>query len=299
MRRPFGAAHAAVESKHSRTAAPGLVGLLAICLGCGQGTEPQSQAGARAPRPERTDQMAITVVYDDHPLDKRLRTGFGFACIIRKPSHTILFDTGGRGELLLSNLAAVGIQPEQIDSVVLSHVHGDHTGGLRALLQAHGKLKVFMPRAFPSRLKADARSLGATVVETKDPCQVCPGAWTTGVLKRGVEEQGLYLTTSKGLVVVTGCAHPGIVNMTEAARRHANEPVFAVLGGFHMSSASAEQIRRVMEDLRQLGVDQVGPCHCSGDRTRRLMKEGFGRGYLPCGVGTRLVFDQEPPDAQR
>jgi 7,8-dihydropterin-6-yl-methyl-4-(beta-D-ribofuranosyl)aminobenzene 5'-phosphate synthase len=234
--------------------------------------------------------IMITIVYDDHPLDKRLQTGFGFACVIRGLPDTILFDTGGRGELLLSNMAARGIKPEQVDSVVLSHAHGDHAGGLRDFLQAHRQVKVFLPRAFPSGFKQEVRPSGAKVVETERPYQVCQGAWTTGVLKRGIEEQGLYLTTSKGLVVITGCAHPGVVNMAEAARCHAGKQVFAVLGGFHMGGASVEEIQRVVRDLREMGVQQVAPCHCSGDKTRRLMKEAFGEGYLPSGVGAQFAF---------
>jgi 7,8-dihydropterin-6-yl-methyl-4-(beta-D-ribofuranosyl)aminobenzene 5'-phosphate synthase len=159
-------------------------------------------------------------------------------------------------------------------------------------------VKVFMPKAFPARLKREAQDLGATVVETEGPRQVCQGAWTTGVLGNGVNEQGLYLTTSKGPVVITGCAHPGIVKMAEAASRHADTQVFAVLGGFHMSRASDAEIRRVIADLRRLGVEQVAPCHCSGDTTRRLMKEAFTEGYLPSGAGARLVFGQKKQDQE-
>jgi 7,8-dihydropterin-6-yl-methyl-4-(beta-D-ribofuranosyl)aminobenzene 5'-phosphate synthase len=94
------------------------------------------------------------------------------------------------------------------------------------------------------------------------------------------------------LVVITGCAHPGVVNVAEAARRHAGKPVFAVVGGFHMGNASVDEIHRVVRDLREMGVQQVAPCHCSGDRTRRLMKDAFREGYLPSGVGAQFAFGQ-------
>jgi 7,8-dihydropterin-6-yl-methyl-4-(beta-D-ribofuranosyl)aminobenzene 5'-phosphate synthase len=248
------------------------------------------------PAPETDDDTSqdimITIVYDDHPLDERLQTGFGFACVIQGTPDTILFDTGSRGERLLANMAAVGIEPGQIDCVVLSHAHGDHTGGLRDFLEAHGRVKAFVPRAFPSGFKQDIRRSGAEVVETGRPCRVCEGAGTTGVLKRGIEEQGLYLITSKGLVVITGCAHPGVVNVAEAARRHAGRPIFAVLGGFHMAGASVGEIDRVIRDLREMGVQQVAPCHCSGGATRRLMEEAFGGGYLPSGVGAQFALGE-------
>jgi len=188
-------------------------------------------------------------------------------------------------------MAALGIQPEQIDSVVLSHAHGDHVGGLHDFLRANGRVKVFVPKTFSSGFKQKIRQSGAKVVETEQPCRLGEGAWTTGVLQRGIEEQGLYLATSEGVVVITGCAHPGVANMAEAAHRHAGRPVYAVLGGFHMQGASGDQIHRVIRDLRKMGVRQVAPCHCSGDRTRRLMKEAFGEGYLLSGVGARLDDD--------
>ncbi len=76
----------------------------------------------------------ITIVYDNNLPDKRLQTAWGFACVIEGLAETILFDTGGNGKLLLSNMAAAGFNPEQIDSIVLSHIHADHTGGLHAFL---------------------------------------------------------------------------------------------------------------------------------------------------------------------
>ena len=260
--------------------------LLSIELGCGaDAQQPVTKNG-----PERSCDVVITIVYDNHPLDKRLKTAWGFACVIEGLSETILFDTGGEGKLLLANMAKLGFQPEQIDSIVLSHIHGDHTGGLGALLEANSKVKVFVPKAFPADFKQAVRQRGADFVETEGPCNICDGAWTTGVLKRGTEEQGLYLKTPRGLVVITGCAHPGIVPMAKAASGHGRMPVYAVLGGFHMAGASASKVDAVIQDLREIGVQQVAPCHCSGDKTRRLMKEAFGEGYLPSGVGARLVF---------
>jgi len=239
---------------------------------------------------ERRSDIVITIAYDNHPFDERLESAWGFACVIDGLAKKILFDTGGRGDLLLSNMAKLGIEPEQIDIVVLSHVHADHTGGLSAFLQTNSNVKVFMPKVFPRSLKRVARQSGATLVETTDPCPVCDGAWTTGVLGRGINEEGLYIKTDDGLIVITGCAHPGIVQMAAAANKHARVPVRAVLGGFHMAGASPREISDVITSLRELGVRQVAPTHCSGDLTRKMMRKAFPTGYLPAGVGARLVF---------
>ncbi len=230
----------------------------------------------------------ITVVYDNYPLDNRLETAWGFACVIEGLDTTILFDTGGDGDVLLSNMAECGIQPQQIGAVVLSHIDWDHTGGLLAFLRARGGVEVYMPKAFPPAFRQQARDSGAVVVETDGAHKICDGAWTTGVLGRGIKEQGLYLEGPQGLIVITGCAHPGIVQIAQAAKEHAGAPLDAVLGGFHMGNASRHDIEATIARLRELGVRRAGPCHCSGEDTRRLMQQAFSDGYLAVGVGARL-----------
>jgi len=238
----------------------------------------------------------ITIVYDNQPLKEGLGTAWGFGCAVQGLEKTILFDTGGNGRLLLANMAALDLSPETIDAVVLSHRHGDHTGGLQALLAENAKVAVYLPAAFPDHIKQTVRQSGATLVETKDATDVCDRAWTTPVLGRGLREQALALEATDGLVVVTGCAHPGVVRMAEAARARAARPVRAVLGGFHMMCASRRGILEVVEGLRRLGVKQAGPCHCSGDRTRKVMQEAFGEGYLATGAGARLEFPLTPAE---
>jgi len=268
--------------------------VIILCLEC-----LPAQAQAAVPVPEGKQHLTVTIVYDNVPLRKELKTAWGFACIVEVLSETILFDTGGKGELLLSNMAAAGFKPGQIDSVVLSHVHHDHTGGLQAFLKANNNVKVFLPKVFPAKLKQAAAKTGARLLETDGPQKICPGAWTTGVLKENLHEQGLYLQTPEGLVVITGCAHPGIERMARAAGRHAGAPVCTVLGGFHMVEASQQSINRVIRELRQTGVRQVAPSHCSGNKARQVMKKAFGKGWLPSGLGARLVFDRKRQAADR
>ena len=255
---------------------------------------PNHQSGKK----DRKADIVITIVYDNYPFDERLEESWGFSCVITGLSETILFDTGGDGDVLVSNMAKLGIKPQQIDKVVLSHIHGDHTGGLDGFLRENSKVAVYMPKAFPRSFKESVKKSGATVVECEGLHRVCDKAWTTGVLCNGIHEQGLYLETPKGLIVISGCAHPGIVRIAKAAKNHAETPVYAVLGGFHMAAASDREIENVMQGLRKLGVEKIAPCHCSGDRTRSLMNQAFEEGYLSAGVGARLVFqfDTEEPD---
>jgi len=273
--------------------------VLAIPLSWQSACRAGEQGRAAAQRPKRAEEVVVTVVYDNYPFKEGMETAWGFACVIEGPGQTTLFDTGGQGELLLANMAKAGFRPEQIQSVVLSHFHSDHTGGLIDFLKANNKVRVFLPKAFPADFREEVRKSGAEVVQTEGPCKVCDGARTTGVLEKPLPEQGLCLETPQGPVVVTGCAHPGIVRMVEAARRHAKTPVFAVLGGFHMSRASDDQIEAAIRGLRENGVRRVAPSHCSGDKTRQAMEQAFGQEYVRSGLGARLVFGDKENDASR
>ena len=242
--------------------------------------------------------IIVTIVYDNCPLDKRLETAWGFGCVIEGLPETILFDTGRPDGLLVPNMAKLGLTPQRIGSVVLSHIHSDHTGGLRSFLKANRDVTVYVPQAFPMPFRRRLRFAAARMVETTGPQRICDGLWTTGVLGNEIAEQGLCLETSQGLVVITGCAHPRIDVMAEAARKHFSKPIYAVLGGFHMGKDSPEDIAAVIEDLKRIGVQQAGPTHCTGDRARRSIKEAFGKNYLSAGAGARFVFDHPKPPAK-
>jgi 7,8-dihydropterin-6-yl-methyl-4-(beta-D-ribofuranosyl)aminobenzene 5'-phosphate synthase len=115
--------------------------------------------------------------------------------------------------------------------------------------------------------------------------------YTTGELGNGIKEQSLIVTSSQGLVVITGCAHPGVVNIVRKARDMlAEKPVYLVIGGFHLSRAATPEIESIVEGFRQLGVRKVAPCHCSGDETRKLFREEYGEDYIDSGVGKIIIL---------
>ena len=146
----------------------------------------------------------VTVVYDNVSSSPELTPDWGFACVVEGLPKTILFDTGAAGGVLLGNMKELDIAPAAIGAVVLSHNHGDHTGGLAAFLEQNGGVSVFVPAAFAGDFRELARRAGADVVETSGPQQVCPGAATTGVLGGATKEQGLYLETPEGAALITG-----------------------------------------------------------------------------------------------
>ena len=197
---------------------------------------------------EGSGSVTITVVYDNNPYDPRLQTAWGFGCLVETGEATVLFDTGGDGTTLLGNMATLGIDPQSIEVIVLSHIHGDHTGGLGALLGTGTHPTVYVPHSFPARFKADVRSLTA-LEEVTGPAEILPGIYTTGEVGSGIVEQALAVQTAEGLVVITGCAHPGVVEMVRRAKQVGEAEVYLVLGGFHLGGASRQKIERIIADF--------------------------------------------------
>jgi len=225
----------------------------------------------------------IIIVYDNKALSG-FKSAWGFAALVKFKNHTILLDTGGDGEILLANMKRLNINPKSIQYVFLSHIHGDHTGGLWAILGENPNVTVFLPTTFPESFKEKVRSFEAKVVEIDDPREILEDAYTTGVMFP-VGEQALVLKTSKGLVVVTGCSHPGVVKIVERAENITGENVYLVVGGFHLFGASEREVRAIAASLKKLGVQKLMPCHCTGSRAERIFAEEFGPNYVECGVG--------------
>lgn len=233
--------------------------------------------------------MTLTVIYDNNLSDPRFRTAWGFACWVETADGVVLFDTGGDGPTLLNNLAAGGMDPRAVDAVVLSHAHGDHTGGLMGLLDAGARPTVYVPASFSSVFKESVRARTA-LVEVTGPTEILPGVHTTGEVGSGIGEQALVVETAEGLVVVTGCAHPGVLEMVRRARQVGRGEVALVVGGFHLSGADRERIAEVIRGLQALGVRRVAPCHCTGDLARRMFAEAFGDNFLPAGAGWSITL---------
>jgi 7,8-dihydropterin-6-yl-methyl-4-(beta-D-ribofuranosyl)aminobenzene 5'-phosphate synthase len=233
--------------------------------------------------------MTFTIVYDNNAYDPALRTSWGFSCWVETGEMTVLFDTGGDGVTLIGNLMELCLDPQEIDAVVLSHAHGDHTGGLGAVLAEGGRPMVYVPASFSQSFKRDTEAR-TDLVEVSDPVTIAPGIHTTGQVGSSIVEQALAVETNEGLVVVTGCAHPGVVDMVRRAREVVDEDVALVVGGFHLSGASAGQIERIIAELRGLGVKRVAPCHCTGDKARHAFVEAFGEDAVLAGVGWSTEF---------
>lgn len=234
--------------------------------------------------------LTITIFYDNNAYDPRLKTAWGFSCLIEYLGQVILFDTGGDSPTLLANMATLEkefavIDPGEIEAVVLSHAHGDHTGGLSGVLEmSGGDLTVFVPQSFPRRFKGVVRAR-AHLVEVHEPREIGEEVYTTGELGTGIIEQSLVMRTDEGLVVVTGCAHPGIVEIVRKAKALLEDEVYLVLGGFHLGGKSQGKIGKILSTFRRLGVRKVAPCHCTGEQAIRMFHQEYGEDFAQAGAG--------------
>ncbi len=235
--------------------------------------------------------LSITVVYDNNPYKSGLATSWGFACVIRAAEKTILFDTGGNSAVLLNNMRQLGIDPQEIDAVVLSHFHGDHVGGLNGFLHENIKVTVYLPATFPPGFNESLNRAGVKTVEVNDSARIGIGVYSTGILGTMIKEQALMISTDRGMIVITGCAHPGIVNILEIAKDILEEKIQLVMGGFHLAAMRKPELEEIITAFRKLGVERVGPCHCSGELARQTFKQEYGSNFLDVGVGRLIEFE--------
>jgi 7,8-dihydropterin-6-yl-methyl-4-(beta-D-ribofuranosyl)aminobenzene 5'-phosphate synthase len=234
-------------------------------------------------------QIRIRIVYDNHSIDGNFEKDWGFSCFVEGLEKSILFDTGKNGNILLSNMKKLGIPPEDIDLVFLSHDHKDHTSGLEILLGNNFKKEVWLPEFFSPSFKRAIESAGGSVVEVENFRKICEGAYTTGVIPGWIKEQSLILETDKGLIVVTGCAHPRIVKIVFTAKELLGKNIHMVFGGFHLAGFLEGEIEEITARFRALGVEKVAPCHCSGDKCRDIFAKEYQDDFITTGAGKEIV----------
>ena len=231
--------------------------------------------------------MQVKIIFDKDAQDPRLHTGWGVSCLI---DDKILFDTGENGQWLIENLERLAVDTHKLESVVISHDHWDHQGGLWKILEAKPNIKVYACPNFSRGFKEKVKSLGGRLIEIDKFTQIEEGIYSTGEIAgryafRYMPEQALALKSSKGVTVLTGCAHPGITKIIENIKNNISEDIYLVLGGFHLMAKSSKAIKQIIEDFRKIGVKMAAPTHCSGEKAIGLFKQEYGDKFIKVEVG--------------
>jgi 7,8-dihydropterin-6-yl-methyl-4-(beta-D-ribofuranosyl)aminobenzene 5'-phosphate synthase len=251
----------------------------------------------------------------------------GFSVFLETDSGNWLWDTGN-GKTILHNAAALGLDLKTVKGIVLSHNHWDHTGGLLPVAQACAGVEVFAhpalfrethhtgdearePLGIP-HTREELEAAGASFHFSADFREIAPSLWLTGEVPRVTEfetggmrqmirtadgdmeddvsdDQSAVIETEKGLVVVLGCCHSGLINtLTCISEKLGTRRFHAVFGGTHLAPASRETRTKVLRALGDFDIERIGVSHCSGLEIAAPLAHMYGDRFSYFGVGTVL-----------
>ena len=215
----------------------------------------------------------ITVLYNNIEGDKRLKTGWGLSILMEHNKELILYDTGPDVEDLFFNMNILGVDIKKINKIVISHPHRDHMGALQAVLrEAPKNTRVYLPGSVKNK------------EEIADKIYVYEAV---GVVCR---ENVLVIDSRRGLIIVTGCAHPGIYRICRSVKNNFRKDIYAALGGFHFEYYPSVFVRILGNLLRRMGIEVIGPNHCTGERAIKALRGIFKEGFVDFGCGRTFEY---------
>ena len=236
--------------------------------------------------------LKFTILYDNYLYEQGTKPDWGFSCLIEGTEKVILFDTGTKPDILLHNVDHLGVDLKKVEQIVISHDHHDHIGGLSKVLDRNPNVSVYMPVSFAYEIVRSVETKKAKVVSVDDPIEICSDVYSTGEMGIQIKEQSLIINTKKGLIIVTGCSHQGIVDILKRAKKLFNRPIYLVFGGFHLGGMPDAKVEEIIRSFKEIGVEKCGATHCTGDRPIELFKKAFGDNYVPMGTGKILEIKQ-------
>lgn len=208
---------------------------------------------------------------------------------------TILFDTFANYSSLAKGAKRANIDLSRIQTVVISHDHWDHVDGLWQLIRNREGIDVYFPTHAAEEVKTNTTSAGSRVIDELKTKAIKANIFVTEEMMGNFDgemlaEQSIVVKTDKGLSVIVGCSHPGIVSMIKKIKKDFNSPIYAVVGGLHLMDSSIQEIVKCANDLKSEGVSLVAPIHCTGWRAERVFKKIFHENYVPLRDGQTLVI---------
>lgn len=233
--------------------------------------------------------MQIKVIFDKVAVDKSLHVGWGVSFLL---DDKILFDTGEKGEWLIDNLKLLKVDINNLEGVIISHDHWDHWGGLWDLLKQRKGVTVYICPNFSQEFKKKALELGAKLIEIEKLTEIIPSVFSSGEIagayhEKYMAEQAVILKTKNGITIITGCAHPGIINMIEKIKaKFSSEQIYLAIGGFHLVESDNRAIEIVAENFKKMGIAKAGATHCSGEKAEEIFKKIYQENFIPIRVGS-------------
>ncbi len=269
--------------------------------------------------------IKVTNLCDNTVYSRNLIGEHGLALLLEARGKKILFDTGA-GLTLIHNAQTLGVSLKDLDAVVLSHGHFDHTGGLAPLVEKINPIPVYAhPDIFGakfSKKEIEYRSIGVPWsrqgLEQKgvqfflgrSPVELTPGITLTGEIPRLdhsnnsgetlflknelgmvkdplLDDQAMIVEGPEGLIILLGCAHAGLINTLRYILQLTGEKkVFALLGGTHLLGLRALELNESIEQLLEFGLQKIAPCHCTGLPARFALYQAFSDRFLEHQAGS-------------
>jgi 7,8-dihydropterin-6-yl-methyl-4-(beta-D-ribofuranosyl)aminobenzene 5'-phosphate synthase len=233
--------------------------------------------------------MNIKVLFDNYSKDKDFLIGWGVSCLI---DEHILFDTGEDFEKLFHNMKKMDVSIKDITKIIISHEHWDHTGGLWGILEKRKELtKVYICSNSSKDFKNEILKYNVELIDINGDLKIEDDIYTTGQIickYKGSDlfEQALILKTDKGVSVITGCAHPGIIKIVNYAQKNFKEPINFIVGGFHLKDFNDKELDNVMEQLNKIKFNKIVPIHCTGRKAVETIKQNYSDKFMQikCGM---------------
>jgi len=266
--------------------------LLSISLGvllcCS--LEAESRGG-----PIHPDSISFTILYDNEPLNDSYVADNGFSCLVEIADSSYLFDAGRIAGNLGINTEKLGIDCSRINFVFFSHLHSDHIGGLPGIIGKCNKPALYLPFSFPKTQDERGRAfvveklenampLVSDTIHLKECVRLNEHCYSTGMFEDRTYEQALIINTSKGLIILVGCSHPGIDAIVRQAKSLMKRDVYCVMGGFHLVGTDSEQVKSIADELKSL-TKYIAPCHCTGKKAQGIFKDVFKEDYIEIRAG--------------
>ncbi len=230
--------------------------------------------------------MEALMIYDNYTSNEKIIHGWGFSCLL--DGH-ILFDAGEDGVKLVENLNSLNINMNDISDIVISHDHWDHQGGLWALLEKRSGINVYSCPGFTQEFKDKVKEFDGNLIELDGLTEISEGVYSTGEMigsykDEPISEQVLICRTKEGMSVITGCAHPGIINVVDKALElFPNQSLNTLMGGFHLYKSSEKEAETIYGKLKEYGFKSYGGTHCTGDFAKQF-------NTFEIAAGSRITF---------
>lgn len=232
--------------------------------------------------------MKIKVVFDKKG-DSEYFGGWGLSYLIDEKT---LFDTGEKSEYTLKNLETLKVSPKDLKRIIISHNHWNHLGGFWNLLNINKNMEIFACSDFEREFKDKLNFYNFKTISKFS--RICDNIYTTGAFKvqgkgKGLEEQALLLKTDKGISILCGCSHPGVLKFIDKAKEEfPQDKIYSVLGGFHYLDKEDRVIRYLVEEIKKAGVENVGPSHCTGFEAENIFKQVYQKNFWDIKVGREI-----------